>query len=376
MAKGTRSSQIYRNGILAVLTIANLVLVHALPIYAGIEDTAAELGKDKPEAPPATPPPAADPPAPAPAESSAPAGGSSAPAAESAPPADSSTPAPADSAPPAGGSSTPAESSAPPADSSTPAAEPAPSQTPTQPSGSQPSTSPAKPAKSKQPTVRRIDFVDVQAGVLGPGDPVSDDRYYHVYYFKGKANQAIELRLVGSRDKRLALNPVLFVYGPDGGTPIARRFSGNDDDRSTFLMMRLPKSGTYSVIVTSQEAQDRGRYSLALREDRSSYLLDQSGDLTEQSRKLTKDNSPFEVIEFRGRRDQIVNIRVDSLRGEFLPSIYLVDSKDRVVATSSEANSLYTAQIERARLPEEGTYYIVVNSARPTERGNFRVSVY
>lgn len=364
MAKDTRSRRIYLNGMLAVLTTASLVLAQALPIYAGIEDTAAELGKDKPEAPPATPPPAADPPAPPPppADSSAPNSGTPAPADSSAP-SDSGTPAPATDA-------------APPADSSAPAPDAAPSQTPTQPSTGQPTAAPAQPSPSKQPTVRRLDFVDVQAGVLGPGDPVSDNRYYHVYYFQGKANQAIELRLVGSRDKRLSLNPVMFVYGPDGETPIARRFGGNDGDRSTFLMMRLPKSGTYSVVVTSQDAQDKGRYSLALREDRSNYLLDQYGDLTEQSRKLTKDNSPFEVIEFRGRRDQIVNIRVESLRGEFLPSVYLVDSKDRVVATSSESNSLYTAQIERARLPEEGTYYIVVNSARPNERGNFRVSVY
>ncbi len=213
-------------------------------------------------------------------------------------------------------------------------------------------------------------------GVLAKGDPTADNRYYHTYYFEGKKDQPIVIRLVGSRDPRLNLNPVLFLYGPNGREPLARRFGGENTEKSAFLFIRLPQDGTYSLVVTSREPRKEGRYSLALRDDRATYVLDKTSDLTDQSPKLKQDGSSFQAYEFQGKRGQYVNVRADSLRAEFSPSVFLINSKREVIATSTDVNYVYQALIERAQLPADDTYYIVVNSSNPTGRGKFRVSVY
>ncbi|WP_421654914.1 PPC domain-containing protein [Leptothermofonsia sp. ETS-13] len=336
--------------LLACLTSTGLILVQALPIAASsIDQDAASLIKKEQPAEPASPPPPRqqDPPPtpPPPPAASGASDGSAIPA--STQPSTPSTPA--TSAELGGGSS-----------SSQP------------PSSAAPTSRPA----SRKATVKRLNFVDVEFGVLAKGDPVASDRYYHTYYFEGKKDQAIAIRLVGSRDPRLNLNPAMFLYGPDGQEPIARRFGGESTEKSAFLQIRLPEDGTYSIVVTSREPRKEGRYSLALRDDRISYLLDKTGDLTDESPKLKQDGSSFQSYEFQGKRGQYVNIRADSLRAEFSPSVYLLNSKREIIATSSDMNYIYSALIERTQLPEDDTYYIVVNSMNPTGRGRFRVSVY
>ena len=228
----------------------------------------------------------------------------------------------------------------------------------------------------KAPTIKELGYAYIESGVLGHNDPVASDRHYHTYTFEGKANQPIEVRLIGSNDSRLGLDPAMFLFAPNGTEPLARRFSEYDSVRSAFMYMRLPETGTYSIVVTSKQPKKVGRYSLALRDDRATYLLDQYGELSDRSPKLEQNNRPFESFEFRGRRDQFINIRVDSTRAEFPPLVYMLDSKGKVVSTNRDDNSLYRVRVERAQLPEDDTYTIVVSSLRPEGRGKFRVSVY
>lgn len=232
------------------------------------------------------------------------------------------------------------------------------------------------PPPPKRPTIKPIDFVNAQFGVLGQGDLVADSRYYHTYYFEGKKNQPVTIRLVGSNDGRLGLTPALFVYAPNSQEIIARRYAGDKTGRNAFVYLRLPEDGKYRIVVTSVKPNTSGRYSLMLRDDRATYLLDKMADLTDRSPKLKKDNSPYEQFEFQGRRDQFVNIRVDSIRAEFFPTVFLLNSKGDVISTSSDMNYLFRTQIERTQLPTDDKYYIVVNSSTSDRRGRFRVSVY
>jgi hypothetical protein len=231
-------------------------------------------------------------------------------------------------------------------------------------------------APKKEPTIKELGYAYIESGVLGQADAIASDRHYRVYTFQGKASQPIEVRLIGSNDSRLGLDPAMFLFGPNGKEPLARRFSEYDSVRSSFMYMRLPEDGTYSIIVTSKQPKKIGRYSLALRDDRASYLLDQYGELSDRSPKLEQNNRPFESFEFRGRRDQFVNLRVDSTRAEFPPLVYMLNSKGKVVTTSRDDNSLYRVRVERTQLTEDDTYTIVVSSLRPESRGKFRVSVY
>ncbi|MGG6267283.1 PPC domain-containing protein [Leptolyngbya sp. AN03gr2] len=306
-----------------------LVLSMALQAIASIEGAAAGLGRSKPAAP-SEPAPIQqpDPPAPAPINSG---GGSS---------------EPVYSPPVRRGSS----------GRRTPRPQPQP--------------------ESRKPTVKPINFVDPHFGVLARGDLVADKRYYHVYYFEGKKNQPVTIRLVGSSDGRLGLTPALFVYAPNSKEIIARRYAGDKTGRNAFVYLRLPEDGTYRIIVTSVKENATGRYSLMMRDDRATYLLDKVSDLTANSPKLTKDNSPYELFEFQGRRDQFINIRVDSVRAEFFPTVFLLNSKGDVITTSRDVNYLFRAMIERTQLPSDDKYYIMVNSSTSDRRGRFRVSVY
>ncbi len=230
---------------------------------------------------------------------------------------------------------------------------------------------------SKIPNARPINFVDIQLGVLAPGDFKSQGRYFHFYQFEGRENQLIQIRLVGSADQRhssnLNLNPFMILLDPNNNV-LAKRSSGEAKD--AFLFVRLPQRGVYTIAVTSRNPGEIGRYSLALRNDRASYTLDESEQLTANGSNLRKNGSPYNVSSFEGKRDQLVSIRVDSVLEEFSPYIVLFNSKGQVIAADNDKDGRYTALIDRAKLPEDGTYYVVVISSVPQRTGTYRLTVF
>ncbi|WP_337884954.1 peptidase [Fischerella thermalis] len=236
---------------------------------------------------------------------------------------------------------------------------------------------------SKIPNARSINFVDIQLGVLAPGDFKSQGRYFHFYQFEGRENQLVQIRLVGSADQRrssnLNLNPFMILLDPNNNV-LAKRSSGetgsNGEAKDAFLFVRLPQRGVYTIAVTSRNPGEIGRYSLALRNDRASYTLDESEQLTANGSNLRKNGSPYNVSSFEGKRDQLVSIRVDSVLEEFSPYIVLLNSKGQVIAADNDKDGRYTALIDRAKLPEDGTYYVVVISSVPQRTGTYRLTVF
>jgi hypothetical protein len=227
---------------------------------------------------------------------------------------------------------------------------------------------------------KEINFVDIAFGILAKGDFHSQGRYFHFYKFQGKENQLIQIRLIGSADKRpsnnLSLNPFLFVLDPNNQV-LVKRGSGttNGDSKDAFIDVRLPANGTYTIAVTSRNPGEIGRYSLALRNDRGSYNIDEFTELTDKSLTLKQNSSPYNVSTFKGRKDQLVNIRVDSLWENFSPYVVLLDSQGNRIA-SDNAKDGYSALIEQTKLPKDDTYYVIVTSTNPQERGKYRLTLY
>ncbi|MEH1830353.1 MAG: peptidase [Nostoc sp.] len=232
-------------------------------------------------------------------------------------------------------------------------------------------------------TYKEINFVDVALGILSKGDFKSEGRYFHFYEFEGRENQLIQIRLVGSNDTRrsnnLSLKPLLFLHDPDNNIIVKKgaldKSSGGDD---AFIFARLPKNGIYKIAVTSQDPGEIGRYSLALRNDRASYTLDESGQLTAKSSTLKQNGGAYNVSNFQGKKNQLVSIRVDSVDEEFSPYVALLNSQGQAIAIDKDKdkNGVYSALIDRARLPEDDTYYIVVTSKNPQERGRYRLTIF
>ncbi len=233
------------------------------------------------------------------------------------------------------------------------------------------------------PKARRIDFVNIALGVLAPGDFKSQGRYFHFYQFEGRENQLVQIRLTGSGDRRrssnLSLDPYMMLLDPNNRVLVKRGSKETPSQggvKDAFIFVRLPVRGIYTIAVTSRNPGEIGRYSLALRNDRASYAVDELGNLTASSLSLKKNGSPYSISKFEGKKGQLVSIRVDSLFEEFPPYIVLLNSKGQIVAADNDKDGRYTALIDRAKLPEDGTYYVVVLSAIPQQKGAYRLTVF
>jgi Bacterial pre-peptidase C-terminal domain len=315
------------------------------------------------------------------------------------PPTGTSTPQPVNTQPtPPAGTSTPTnrvntEPTPPPRTStprpstptySNPTQEPSQPRVPSRGGGRKPTTnqgiesspvSPSRPLNYKQ-----LNFVDIAFGVLAPGDFKSQGRYFHFYQFQGRANQLIQIRLGGSVDQRrsnnLSLDPFMFVLDPNNNVLLKRGSGGASSEvKDAFVFVRLPANGTYTIAVTSQNKSAKGRYSLALRNDRASYNLDSEREFTPQSLRR-QDGSLYDISKFQGKKDQLVSIRVDSIYEEFSPYIVLLDSQGKIVAADNAKDGNYSALIDRARLPKDETYYVVVISGNSLQRGKYRLTVF
>ncbi|MBD2529525.1 peptidase [Nostoc flagelliforme FACHB-838] len=233
------------------------------------------------------------------------------------------------------------------------------------------------------PTYKEINFVDVALGILSKRDFQSEGRYFHFYEFKGRENQLVQIRLIGSEDTRrsnnLSLKPLLFLHDPDNNIIVKKgaldKTSGGDD---AFIFARLPKNGIYKIAVTSQNPGDTGRYSLALRNDRASYTVDELGQLSAKSSTIKQSGSAYNISNFQGKKNQLISIRVDSIDEEFSPYVALLNSQGKMIAIDKDKdkNGVYSALLDRARLPEDDTYYIVVTSKNPQERGQYRLTIF
>ncbi|MBD2595876.1 peptidase [Nostoc spongiaeforme FACHB-130] len=233
-------------------------------------------------------------------------------------------------------------------------------------------------ANSRTPNYRNINFVDIAFGILDKRDFQSQGRPYHFYQFEGRENQLVQIRLLGSADQRrsnnLSLRPYMFLLDPNNNVILKR--GGGETERDAFIFARLPVAGIYTIAVTSQNPGDTGRYSLAIRDDRASYILDETGELSQQNLVLKQNGTPYNVKEFQGKKNQLVSIRVDSVNEEFSPYIVLLNSQGQRIAANSDRDGKYSTLIDRARLPEDGTYYIVVTSSNPSQRGNYRLTLF
>jgi Bacterial pre-peptidase C-terminal domain len=299
------------------------------------------------------------------------------------PPAGTSTPRPVNTQPttPPAGTSTPRPSTP---TYSNPTPEPSQPRVPSSQGGRKPTTnrgiesSPVSPSRALN--YRQLNFVDIAFGVLAPGDFESQGRYFHFYQFEGRANQLIQIRLGGSIDQRrsnnLSLDPFMFLLDPNNNLLLKRGTGGAASEvKDAFAFVRLPANGTYTIAVTSQNPGDKGRYSLALRNDRASYTLDNESELTSQSLRR-QDGSIYDISKFEGKKDQLVSIRVDSVYEEFSPYLVLLDSQGKIVAADNAKDGKYSALIDRARLPEDQTYYVVVISGNSPQGGKYRLTLF
>jgi hypothetical protein len=271
-----------------------------------------------------------------------------------------------------------------------PSAAPAPQPLPPQPPVSQPSAPPAPAAGSSpaQPNLTKISIGDVVPGVLGRADYLDEqNRRVEVYQFTGRENEAVTITLTNSNDPRpdgLSLIPYMRVLNLSA--PAEQQYLGGTitpgDARvptenplipvDNQVYLRLPETGEYGVVVYTDPGME-GRYGLQITRDRTRYFVDTAGVLTNENATLDVDDSPFSTAQFSGGRGQTVHINLSS--PDFDPYVFLVDADGDVVAEDDNSGGNFNARIE-TELPNDGTYYVIVNSRNATGRGRYRLTIY
>jgi Cys-tRNA synthase (O-phospho-L-seryl-tRNA:Cys-tRNA synthase) len=97
-------------------------------------------------------------------------------------------------------------------------------------------------------------------GTLEEGDTVlaEDGSLYDTYLFEGRAGQAISI-IITSED----FDTYLILIDPDEQV-IAKNDDFTSNDLNSALLLVLPSSGTYQVLVNSFNDTGRGRYVLSV----------------------------------------------------------------------------------------------------------------
>ncbi len=200
-------------------------------------------------------------------------------------------------------------------------------------------------------------------GKLASDDAVlcSDGTLYDRYSLKGEAGQSVMIRLESK-----ALKPVVALLGPDGKQVIIDENTPNDDFAD--VVLQLPVSGTYTIIANSRQKGEQGTYQLRV----MPLILARSGALKVGDR-LLKDGSLYQPFEFQGQANQPVTIRVSSQ--EFDPYVILLDAKGKQLAANDDGATQTTNSLLSMRLPQTGTYTVLVNAAKRGQQGAFNLVV-
>ena len=125
---------------------------------------------------------------------------------------------------------------------------------------------PVTPAPAPSaPSPEHLSINSHRPGTLGRWNQLNDGFYQDLYTFEGEANESIAINVIGTSDPRTMLDPFLRLIGPDG-TVVAEDDNGgsNAERGDARIVLELPETGTYTIVVTTATPADKGRYALSL----------------------------------------------------------------------------------------------------------------
>ncbi|GAP99600.1 hypothetical protein NIES2104_61660 [Leptolyngbya sp. NIES-2104] len=102
-------------------------------------------------------------------------------------------------------------------------------------------------------------------GVLAPGGFQFQGRFFDAYRFRGLQGDYIRLSVVGSDSRSmnsLKLKPAFVLL--DANNNVIGEGKQSPEAINIRLQTKLSATGIYTIVVTSRQSGDLGRYSLAL----------------------------------------------------------------------------------------------------------------
>lgn len=102
-------------------------------------------------------------------------------------------------------------------------------------------------------------------------------------------------------------------------------------------------------------------------------LLEVEGSLQSTSQKLASDNSLYELHSLEGTQGQSWTITLES--DDFDTYLAIMDTDNNILAQNDDLDANNTNSRLTINLPEDGMYYIIVNSYDPLGKGSYRLQV-
>jgi hypothetical protein len=100
---------------------------------------------------------------------------------------------------------------------------------------------------------------------MGKDTILKDGRLTHMYQFRGTANQALVIKLVGNSSGALQLYPSFVLQAPNQQVVAAEENTSRQ--RIVQLQVKLPATGLYTIFVSSVNAKKTGGYLLVVGKD-------------------------------------------------------------------------------------------------------------
>lgn len=179
-----------------------------------------------------------------------------------------------------------------------------------------------------------------------------------LYTFQGEADQPILINMSSSE-----IGSFLMLLAPNG--EVLGRDKSENRGQSAQVMVNLPQRGTYTVIANSVRPEQLGRYRLQV----STPLMVEQSKLTPTDPRL-EDGSLYRRYAFSGKAGQAIAVVLH--QAEFDPFVAVVDPAGKVVAQGAVKRQ----GVVRMELPKDGTYTLIVSTAKPGDRGQFFLSVH
>lgn len=232
-------------------------------------------------------------------------------------------------------------------------------------------------------TVVRADRAPVPITIGGPiiqgrlvedSNVLPDGSYYNAYSFEGQAGQSITLDMISNE-----VDPFLILIGPDEDG----LFLQDDDSGGNYnahLSLRLPSTGTYTVVANAYAEGEVGRYQLRLTEvggtatssTPDGVILREQGRLGPGNPTL-QDGSYFQEFNFQGQAGQRVRLRLVS--NSFDTYLLLLDPAGNTLAENDDASPSTSNSELIVTLPGDGQHTVIVNAYSQADQGEFLLVV-
>lgn len=210
----------------------------------------------------------------------------------------------------------------------------------------------------------------IEAGELEAGDSrLGMGEFFDRYDVEGIAGEQLIIELQsGDFDTFVQVHPVLESGRPDWD----REWHNDDDDGSqsrSRLVISLPATGRYAILVTSYEARETGRYQLT---------ITTTGGRVEQGKLSLSDlrlgtGEFYDVYELSVRAGETWVL--DLASEEFDPYLYVRCPDDPSVSID---NDDHRGDAQRSQItlnaPRNGLYLVYVTSFEPGELGEYRLT--